>query len=74
MAGENGPNVEEGEDSKLGFELLLTDLRLEILARLCESVDSKAQVVFDGKMIRQLWIIKIRQLWIIMIRQLWIIM
>ena len=49
MAEENGPNVEEGEDLKLGFELLLTDLRLEILARLCESVDSKAQVVFDDK-------------------------
>ena len=48
-----GENVEEGEDSKLGFELLFSDLRLEIIARLCESVDSKAQVVFDGKMIRK---------------------
>ena len=50
-----GENVEEGEDSKLSFELLFSDLRLEIIARLCESVDSKAQVVFDGKMIRYFW-------------------
>ena len=45
--GGNGPYVEE-EDIELGFEHLLSDLRQEIIARLCESADSKAQVVFDG--------------------------
>ena len=54
MTKENGPYVEE-EDTKLGFEPLLSDLRLEIIARLCESADSKAQVVFDSDMIRHLW-------------------
>jgi len=44
MTKENGPYVEE-EDIELGFEPLLSDLRLEIIARLCESADSKAQAL-----------------------------
>ena len=42
MTGEDREN-----ESNFGFEHLLSDLRLEILARLCESVDGKAQVEFD---------------------------
>ena len=45
--GHDGLNEEKEEDSKLGFEHLVSDLRLEIIARLCESVDTKAEVVFD---------------------------
>ena len=46
MTGEDQrSNMEkEEEESKLGFEHLVSDLRLEIIARLCESVNAKSEV------------------------------
>ena len=55
MTGGHGLNEEKEEDSKLGFEHLVSDLRLEIIGRLCESVDTKAEVVFDSKTIRHVF-------------------
>ena len=51
MTGGHGLNEEKEGYLRLGFEHLVSDLGMEIISRLCEPVDSKAEVVFDSEMI-----------------------
>ena len=51
MTGGHGSDEEKEGYSQLGFEHLVSDLGTEIISRLCEPVNTKAEVVFDSEII-----------------------